>query len=64
MEKLIPIEEAAELTGLSIHTIYKYVCSKKIPHVKLGNRLLFSPERLKQWIDEHSVEPISSGSSM
>ncbi|MHA2061754.1 MAG: helix-turn-helix domain-containing protein [Candidatus Sifarchaeia archaeon] len=60
MEKLLSIHETSELLGLSVSTIYKYVCCRKIPHLKLGNRLLFRIEKLETWISENSVEPVGT----
>jgi len=60
MQKLLHIEETSELIGLAVPTIYKAVCQKKIPFIKIGGRLLFDPERLKKWVDSHKVEPIGS----
>lgn len=58
MNKLLSIKEASDFLGLRVPTIYKYVCSKKIPYVKLGSRVLFDPEKLINWIENKSVEPI------
>lgn len=63
MEQLLSIEEASKKTGLSVAGIYKMTCTRRIPFVKLGSRVFFDPERLKKWIEEHSIEPVSSGSS-
>jgi excisionase family DNA binding protein len=44
-------QEVADLTGLSVHTLYKMVSQRRIPYVKVG-RLLRFDSRL---IDEFSV---------
>jgi len=59
MEKLLSIQEASDFIGLKTPTVYKYVCMKKIPYVKLGTRVLFSKDRLEKWVKENSVEPIT-----
>ena len=57
MEKLLNINEAAELLGLAKVTLYRYASMKMLPTVKLGDRLLFKQSDLEKWVDEHRVEP-------
>ena len=59
MDKLLSIKDASDLLGLKCSTLYKYICAKKIPYVKLGMRVLFDPEKLRSWISDHSVEPLN-----
>jgi len=56
--RLIDIREAGEYTGLSTHTIYTMVSHRKIPHVKLGGKLLFDLALLDQWIKQNTVMPM------
>ena len=58
MEALLNIEETAKLLNVAVSTVYKMVCSKKLAHVKVGARVLFSPEQIRAWIEEHSVAPL------
>jgi len=60
VDNLINIQQASRLTGLSIPTLYKYICMRRVPYIKLGGRVLFDRKRLEGWIHEHSVEPIGS----
>lgn len=55
MEKLLTIKEASEVLRLKVSTLYSMVERKTIPHVKLGSRVMFSPESLSQWIAERTV---------
>jgi predicted DNA-binding transcriptional regulator AlpA len=55
---LLKIREASELTRLSVKTLYSYVCSRRIPYVKINGALRFDEVRLIAWIAEHSVEPL------
>ena len=59
MTRLISIQEASNMLKLSIPTLYKMSCQKRIPVVKLGSRLLFSEENLQKWIEKNSYDPIS-----
>lgn len=52
MEKLLSVREAAELLGLKTPTVYKYVCARSLPFVKIGSRTLFQPERLEEWVQK------------
>jgi excisionase family DNA binding protein len=59
MSKLLTISEASELTRLTVKTLYSKVCRREVPFTKLGGKLLFDEDRLRKWIDEHSVEPVA-----
>ena len=48
--------QAAELLNIKIGTLYALVSRKRIPHVRLGGRLVrFSRDDLEAWVREHSV---------
>ncbi|MBF9018617.1 MULTISPECIES: helix-turn-helix domain-containing protein [unclassified Oceanispirochaeta] len=55
MEGLFTVEEAAKYTRLSTKTLYTYASQKKIPHIKLGSRLLFDEVKLEEWIRGNAV---------
>jgi excisionase family DNA binding protein len=57
MKALLTIEEAAELTKLSVKTLYTYAEKEKIPHIKLGRRVLFAEDKLEEWVNSCSVIP-------
>ena len=57
MKALLTIEEAAELLKLSIKTLYTYVERESIPHIRLGRRVLFSTEKLEEWVNNCSILP-------
>lgn len=47
----ISIKEVAELTGLSVPTLYGYCQRNEIPYHKKGNRLFFfKSEIIEKWI--------------
>ena len=49
--------DAARLTGLKIATLQAMVCRKRIPHFRLGKRLVvFSYSELKRWLETRRVE--------
>ncbi|MDA3957554.1 helix-turn-helix domain-containing protein [Oceanispirochaeta sp.] len=55
MEGLLTVDEAAEFTRLSAKTLYTYASQKKIPHIKLGSRLLFDQVKVEEWIRGNAV---------
>ena len=57
-KSILTVGEAAALTGLKPSTIYAYAERRKIPHMKVGTRLLFDAKQLTEWLDSHRV-PIS-----
>lgn len=53
MEKEIgSIEMAAEVTGLSRHTIYRMTSEGKIPFSKKYGKLYFNRKSILEWIEE------------
>ncbi|MBH0178420.1 MAG: helix-turn-helix domain-containing protein [Nitrospira sp.] len=58
MRKLIPIQEAAQYTGLSPHTLYTMVSQRRIPYVKVGRLVKFDVDLLDKWIKQQTVMPM------
>jgi len=50
---LIPVKEAATWLGISAFTLYSWAQSHRVPHYKIGKRVMFSKDDLKRWIDAH-----------
>jgi len=49
MEDSWNVEQAAAFLGLSPHTIRAYVATRRLPHFKVGARVLFDPAELAAW---------------
>ena len=47
---IISAEKAAEILGVSSWTVYEYCRQGVLPHKRLGRRVLFSKERLEDWV--------------
>jgi excisionase family DNA binding protein len=47
----LTLNEVSEMLHLSKSSVYCYVGSRKIPHIKLGGRLLFPENDLTRWLD-------------
>jgi len=56
--QLVPIQQAAQVTGLSPHTLYKMVSQRRVPFVKLGGALRFDLVQLEEWIKQNTVMPM------
>jgi len=53
---LITYDEAAKRLGLALGTLYALVHAGRIPHVRLGKRLVrFRPAEIERWLESHSV---------
>ena len=52
---LLSVKEASAWLGIPAFTIYSWALSRRIPHYKIGRRVLFSKDELKRWIVEHRV---------
>jgi excisionase family DNA binding protein len=63
MEKLLNIDELAEILGVTKATIYSWTSQNKIPHIKLSKRLLkFREKEIMDWISKRSIS--ADGSSV
>lgn len=59
MENLLNLHEAAKFLGYAEITVRQFVRRRQIPFIKIRGKLLFSPERLKRFLEAHTVEPVS-----
>jgi excisionase family DNA binding protein len=48
--ELLNVRDAATLLGIQPGTLYRWATTRKIPHVKVGDRLLFDRHTLQQWL--------------
>jgi len=53
------IGEAAAYLGLSVHTLYAWTSQRKVPFIKLGNRVRFDRQKLDAWVGGLSREPVA-----
>ncbi len=53
---LMSYEETARLLGVKLGTLYAWVHHRKIPHVRLGDRLVrFDRAEIEGWLDARRV---------
>ena len=57
-KRLLTIQEMAELTGLSIATLYKMVNQRRIPYTKVGRLLRFDRRLIDDWLQANTVMPM------
>jgi len=52
---LIDVKDAARALGLSCSTLYEWARFRRVPHVRLGDRLLFDPHDLEAFVQQRKV---------
>jgi excisionase family DNA binding protein len=57
VQGLLSVREAAKYLNLSIHTLRTWVSERRVPHIKLGRRVLFRQGDLARFAAEHLVNP-------
>jgi len=57
-ERMMNVRETAEFLGLKKSTIYSYVHKKTIPFFKLGNRVMFSPSLVQEYLLSKLITPL------
>ena len=63
LSEFLTICELSKWIRLSKSHIYCLVSKKKIPFIKLGGKLLFSSEEIRNWVDQSSYNPITEKST-
>jgi excisionase family DNA binding protein len=48
---LYSISESREILGVSRTTIWRLICRKKLNPTRIGSRVLFTPEDLKDFVE-------------
>lgn len=60
--KYVGVKAAAQLLGVSTHTIYQYTHQRLIPFYKFNNgKLKFKEDELLHMIEKFKVEPSGQG---
>lgn len=58
MAQMLTISEAAAVLRKSPKTVYTWTSKKRIPHLKVGGRVLFDAEELERWMTGFRVQVI------
>ncbi|MBM4305800.1 MAG: helix-turn-helix domain-containing protein [Deltaproteobacteria bacterium] len=56
LRRLITAKEAGQYLSLSTDTIYRMASMKKLPYLKIGDRVLFDIKTLDHWIEKHLIK--------
>jgi excisionase family DNA binding protein len=56
LRRLITAKEASQYLNLSTDTIYRMASLKKLPYLKIGDRVLFDLKALDHWIEKHLIK--------
>jgi excisionase family DNA binding protein len=55
-DEMLTYAQAASLINMKLGTLYALVAQKRVPHVRLGRRLVrFSRGELNAWLRRHAV---------
>jgi excisionase family DNA binding protein len=54
LEPLLSVEQAARILGVSPKTLRTWISRKKIATVKLGRRVVFHPDAIRQFIAQNT----------
>ena len=55
LRRLITAKEASQFLSLSKDTVYRMASLKKLPYLKIGDRVLFDVKALDHWIEKHMI---------
>jgi excisionase family DNA binding protein len=58
LETFLDAGQVAEMLGLSVATIRKWVLIRYIPYRKLGRAVRFSAPEIRDWVKTRSVKPM------
>jgi len=59
-ETLLNVGQIAQMLGLSIATIRKWVLLRYIPYRKIGRAVRFSASEIQEWAKSRSVVPLEN----
>ena len=48
-------DEVARLLRIPMSTLLKMTSARKIPHIKMGRKLLFEKSEIVQWLRTHKI---------
>jgi excisionase family DNA binding protein len=57
IEQFLNVRQMAEMLGLSVATIRKWVLIRYIPYRKLGRAVRFSAPEIREWVKTRAVRP-------
>jgi len=61
LKRLLTYRELADILGLSHATLRKWVCTRRIPYLKLGGCVRFNAEEISRWLKKYARTPVPKG---
>jgi excisionase family DNA binding protein len=58
--ELMDVLSVSQYIGVKVNTVYAWVNSRKIPHIKLGRLLKFNRNEIDTWVQSKKVEVYKS----
>jgi excisionase family DNA binding protein len=58
MQNLLTVKEVAALLRVSAQTLYKMLEHGEIPAVKVGSQWRFDRDRIREWLQQRSSDPV------
>jgi hypothetical protein len=55
-EELWGVEQAMAYLRCSRRSVSRYVNEEGLPHRRIAGKLLFRPEEVSRWVDEHGMK--------
>jgi len=55
LRRLITAKETSQYLSLSTDTVYRMAAAKKLPYLKIGDRVLFDIKSLDQWVEKNLI---------
>ncbi len=55
LRRLITAKEASQYLSISVDTIYHLASRRRLPYLKIGDRVLFDLKALDRWVEGHMV---------
>lgn len=57
---LLDVQNAAKLLNLSRSYLYRETRARRIPHIKIGSRILFRTTDLQAWLEKQYIDSDSN----
>ncbi len=58
MERLLTVQQVADLLGIKVQTIYLWVAQKRIPHRKIGRLVRFRMCDVEEFVEQRRRLPV------
>jgi predicted DNA-binding transcriptional regulator AlpA len=56
IEPLWNVKDLCSFLKTSANAVYKLVERKQVPHIRLNRKVLFDPQTIRNWLNQHAVK--------